>query len=493
MANAAKNVMLAESWNEDIDPTGWWISEKLDGVRAYWNGKHFFSRLGHMYHAPKWFTKDLPDVPLDGELWCGRGLFQKCVGIVKKHHNAPDSDWKFITYLIFDAPSHDGKYEERVAWLREHIQVEKESTYAAVVGIKKCQGKDHLTKLLDEIIEVGGEGLMLRKPGSSYENGRSSSLLKVKRFYDEEAKVIGYKKGDGRLAGMMGALECELTNGVKVTIGTGFNDAQRKNPPKKGTVITFKYQELSDAGHPRFPVFLRKREDLTWDEVVELAKTKTPFSCKAKPKRELKKQHTILFSTVPSRDQSTGKKVVTDDDLFDDDEEDVADKKKGKVGGKPVCKYGASCYQTNPTHLAKFHHPPAAKDDNAATSSKKTPCKWGALCYLTNKQHLEKYSHPPKNAAAPAAEEHKGKAKDEDEEPTDRADDDDLIVDEDPRLDSDEETVAISRKEWQSMQSLLKDMAAKVASLSGSGLKRSAEDRPSSPGASEPSSKKARN
>jgi len=65
---------------------------------------------------------------------------------------------------------------------------------------------------------LGGEGLMLRKPGSKYSNGRSSNLLKVKQFYDEEAKVTGYKKGEGRVSGMMGALECVLTNGVQVTV-----------------------------------------------------------------------------------------------------------------------------------------------------------------------------------------------------------------------------------------------------------------------------------
>lgn len=133
MASAAQNVLLAAKWDESIDPTGYWMSEKMDGVRAYWSGSTFYSRGGNVFHAPDWFTADLPKVPLDGELWCGRGLFQKCVGIVKtQKHEHPD--WKFVTYLIFDAPSQGGKFEERYKWLKETIDVTKETTYAAVVG-----------------------------------------------------------------------------------------------------------------------------------------------------------------------------------------------------------------------------------------------------------------------------------------------------------------------------------------------------------------------
>jgi hypothetical protein len=227
---------------------------------------------------------------------------------------------------------------------------------------------------------------------------------------------------------------------------------------------------------------------MTWDDVLKLSKTKTPFSCKPKPQRELKKQHTILFSTVPSRDNG-GKKVVTDDDVVDDDDDDDSPSSSSsssgaKVGGKLVCQYGTSCYQSNPSHLAKFHHPPVAKDKNEAPS-KKTPCKWGSSCYLTSKQHMAQYSHPAKggeDTTAPAAEgEQKSKPltgqKEEGEEDLDtphksgREEDDDLLdVVEDPHLDSDEEMVAISRKEWHSMQSMLQEMSAKLTEITGAPL-----------------------
>jgi len=388
MASAAMNVMLAQKYDDRVDPTGWFMSEKLDGVRAYWSGSKFFSRQGNQFIAPAWFTKDLPKEPLDGELWCGRGLFQKTLSIIKKTVNPErfEQDWKYVTYLVFDAPARSEagmKYEARVAWLEDNIKPQSESTYAAVVGVCKCTGKDHLNKMLKTVLMKGGEGIMLRQPGSLYEKTRSHTLLKVKFFHSEEAKVLRHEKGSGRCSNMMGKLYCQLPNGVEFKVGSGFSDAQRKNPPKIGSVIEFKYQELSDHGHPRFPVFLRSRGDLTWADVLAAAKAKAPFSSlKKRAIPLLQKQHSILFSTVPSRDQVTGKKVVTANDA-DDDAEDAAKagllltkgnaapgspsasppagKKRGAAAaaasGKPLCKFHPNCFRKNPVHLDMYDHP----------------------------------------------------------------------------------------------------------------------------------------
>lgn len=119
-------------------------------------------------------------------------------------------DWKYVTYLVFDAPSRNEGYEERVKWMNKTIKDEKQSTYAAVVGVLQCKGKDHLQTLLKQVLMKGGEGLMLRKPQSRYEHCRSWTLLKVKFFHDEEAKIVGSEKGSGRCAAMMGKLRCVL-------------------------------------------------------------------------------------------------------------------------------------------------------------------------------------------------------------------------------------------------------------------------------------------
>ena len=95
-------VLLAQTWDGNLNPRDWWLSEKLDGVRAYWDGKQFLSRLGNIYHAPDWFLKGLPATPLDGELFLGRKSFQKTIAVVRRQDKS--DAWKAIRYLIFDAP-----------------------------------------------------------------------------------------------------------------------------------------------------------------------------------------------------------------------------------------------------------------------------------------------------------------------------------------------------------------------------------------------------
>ena len=100
-------LLLAQSWDNAADLSGWWMSEKLDGVRAYWDGKQFLSRMGNLFHAPDWFIEGLPEVPLDGELWLGRRKFQRTVSIVRRQDK---SDlWKEIRYVVFDAPGRRGR------------------------------------------------------------------------------------------------------------------------------------------------------------------------------------------------------------------------------------------------------------------------------------------------------------------------------------------------------------------------------------------------
>ena len=252
----AAPVLLAESWDGVLDPKGWWISEKLDGVRAYWDGTKLLSRLGNMFHAPDWFIEGLPEHPLDGELFLARKSFQKTVAIVRRQDKS--DHWKQIKFLIFDAPGHGGTFEERMK------QIEKlaRHTYAEAHPHALCMGLEHLKEELARVEALGGEGVMLRQPKSMYVAGRSSTLLKVKSFKDDEAVVIGHQAGAGRHKGRLGALVVRLANGTEFSIGTGFSDKQREDPPPVGSVIVFRYQELSDGGVPRFPSFHGVREDV---------------------------------------------------------------------------------------------------------------------------------------------------------------------------------------------------------------------------------------
>lgn len=247
-------LLLAQTWDTAVDLTDWWMSEKLDGVRAYWDGEKFLSRQGNEYHAPDWFAEGLPNSPLDGELWIDRKAFQKTVSIVRRQDKS--DRWKAVRYLVFDAPDVSGTFEERIHYLRDCC-ASIENNFVEVHEHVRCSGTKHLTDELARVETLGGEGLMLRQPGSSYEMGRSSTLLKVKNFHDAEAEVIGHQAGKGKHKGRLGALLLRLPDGTEFSVGTGFKDNQRENPAPLGSLITFRYQELSDGGVPRFPSFVR--------------------------------------------------------------------------------------------------------------------------------------------------------------------------------------------------------------------------------------------
>ncbi|KAH6891588.1 hypothetical protein BKA70DRAFT_1119873 [Coprinopsis sp. MPI-PUGE-AT-0042] len=272
-------LLLANKWDLEtgVDPTGWWISEKLDGVRTYYDGKKFWSRLGNAFTPPQWFIDTLPtDVTLDGELFGGRQKFQDTVSIVKTI-NSPH--WKGITFEVFDIPSKASlAFEKRLEILEEFFgeSGSHKSDHVHIVEHEEARDKDHVLERLKEVEELGGEGLMLRKPGSTYEGTRSSTLLKVKTFYDAEALVTGYVPGKGRNVGVTGALKCKMASGKTFNVGTGLNDKQRKNPPKVGTIIVYRFQELTRDKVPRFPSYVGEAADKTEPKDADIPVTRIP-------------------------------------------------------------------------------------------------------------------------------------------------------------------------------------------------------------------------
>jgi DNA ligase-1 len=287
-------LLLAHRWETDIDITGWWLSEKLDGVRAYWDGKQFLSRLGNRFFPPPWFVEGLPDHPLDGELWGGRKLFQRTVGIVKRQDQSPL--WKDLLYVVFDAPAPDVLFEERIEQARR--AVDGRSQYVRVHEHQACKGLEHLREELARVESLGGEGLMARKPRSKYEVGRSTTLLKVKSFRDAEARVIAHAPGAGRHKGRLGALVVELADGTRFNIGTGFSDAEREDPPKVGSLVTFRFQELSNGGVPRFPSYVGVRIDARAPSTLAAPAAPAAKAAPARPGRrrfEMKDGETRYF------------------------------------------------------------------------------------------------------------------------------------------------------------------------------------------------------
>ena len=250
------NLLLLKSYNSDVNVTNWLMSEKLDGVRAYWDGKKLISRNGKEFATPKWFTKNFPPFEIDGELWTKRGNFEHIISIVNKQ-KAHDG-WREITYNIFEIPNQKGGLLKRLEvlniWLKKHL-----NNYIKIIPQIPCKGQMHLKKELKRVEALGAEGLVVRNPNALYINKRTSEALKVKSFQDDECVITGYTQGHGKFEGLVGALKCSWQGRI-LKIGSGLSDKERKNPPKIGTEITFKYNGLTKKGNPKFPVFLRVRK-----------------------------------------------------------------------------------------------------------------------------------------------------------------------------------------------------------------------------------------
>ncbi len=251
-------VVLAERYRDGIDPAGYWVSEKLDGVRALWDGERLRFRSGREIVAPDWFIAALPAHALDGELWMGRRSFERLSGIVRQQV-ADDHAWRAVRYMVFELPGAPGDFSARVARI-EAIVAATGVPWVQAVAQRRVASRGELQRWLDEVVAGGGEGLMLHRADAPWAPGRSAALLKLTPWLDAEARVVGHVPGRGRLQGMLGALEVEDAAGRRFRIGTGFTDEVRRAPPAPGTTITYRYRELTAKGQPRFPRYLRVRD-----------------------------------------------------------------------------------------------------------------------------------------------------------------------------------------------------------------------------------------
>ncbi len=252
---SASDLLLAKVYKEHIDPGDYWVSEKLDGVRAFWDGRRLISRNGYPFRAPRWFTRGFPEVPLDGELWMGRNTYEALSAAVRRREPV-EAEWRKIGFWVFDLPAARVNFTRRYEQLGS-IVAATASPYLSLVEQYRVADKQALMKKLDTVVRNGGEGLMLHRAGSLYRSGRSDDLLKLKPFQDAEAVVIAHNPGKGKYAGQMGSVLVETEVGKRFYIGSGFSDEQRRNPPPPGTVITYKYYGLTSNGIPRFASFLR--------------------------------------------------------------------------------------------------------------------------------------------------------------------------------------------------------------------------------------------
>ena len=264
-------VQLAHIYHDDLPVHDFLISEKYDGVRAIWKDGQLQTRHGNPIHAPEWFIRSLPNIWLDGELWSKRQDFEFISSTVSKIVPV-DEQWQQLTYMVFDAPNRTQTFQQRV---EKYTQLLNDISISYIKPVAQHRVEDNaaLSSLLEAYVKAGSEGVMLHRANAMFGSGRTNNVLKLKPYMDAEAVVIAHLPGKGKYTGMMGALRVQLKRksivlgsdmdierAVIFKIGTGFSDDERKNPPKIGDTITFKYHGLSKNKIPRFASFLRIRK-----------------------------------------------------------------------------------------------------------------------------------------------------------------------------------------------------------------------------------------
>jgi len=255
----ARPLMLANVYRPDVPLADYWVSEKYDGVRGYWDGQQLWTRHGHRIHTPAWFTAGWPTQPLDGELWAGRDRFTTASSTAAK--DTPDDDaWRQMHYMVFDLPAHPGTFDERLPALARELSQHALPWLQAVVQ-RKLADDIALQALLRDTVRAGGEGLVLHRGASAYRGERNDDLLKLKEQLDAEATVVGHVPGKGKYEGMLGALLVQTPEGVRFKLGSGLRDADRLSAPALGSQVTYRYLGMHPNGAPRFASFVRVRVD----------------------------------------------------------------------------------------------------------------------------------------------------------------------------------------------------------------------------------------
>lgn len=255
--SSAPALLLATDAPADVDPSGYLVSEKFDGVRAFWDGHQLRLRGGTPVATPVWFGAGLPAMALDGELWLGRGRFDAVSGLVRSGRvDAPA--WRAVRYLVFELPAAPGSFAQRAQHLQKLSAASPPGPWEAIAQ-STLRDRAALRSRLAQVVDAGGEGLMLHRADAPYVTGRSGVLLKLKPLQDAEAVVLALLPGRGRHQGRLGALLVRSEGGVIFRLGTGFSDALRDAPPPVGAVLTYTHRGHTQNGLPRFASFLRLR------------------------------------------------------------------------------------------------------------------------------------------------------------------------------------------------------------------------------------------
>lgn len=255
-----------------------WVQPKLDGVRMLARKQDgsviMWSRKGKVIDIPDKINQQLCDMLsegqcVDGELYVHGWTFQRIISAVKKKRDDTD----LLEYHIYDSPHESLSFEERLPQFG--VQGARFPTYCqswTIIGknikIVKTYDIEHQEEfdVFEKMfVQQGYEGMMARNQNSTYKyKHRSYDLQKVKRFVDDEFKIIGGEDGSGREAGLI-VFRCVTSNGLEFSVRPRGSHEERSEAFKNlnsylGKMLTVRYQELTDDGKPRFPVGIAVRD-----------------------------------------------------------------------------------------------------------------------------------------------------------------------------------------------------------------------------------------
>jgi hypothetical protein len=233
-----KHLMHGLDFKEDDpkveNPMGWFMTEKYDGIRAYWDGKQFWSRGGNFINVPESFKAGLPIYHLDGEFWGGYEENAVMTHLLKLScgKRKIEIDWDKVKFCVFDAPQEEATYDKRHLFLQKNFS-QYNNKHILLIPMKECKGLIHLKESLEEIINKGGEGMMIYRPDTIYQPGRSRNVLKIKKYFDAEVKFLQVDEENS-------ALVCEQAGGHKISVKC--KRIYCFEPPEQGAIIPVLHQ-----------------------------------------------------------------------------------------------------------------------------------------------------------------------------------------------------------------------------------------------------------
>ena len=243
-----------------IKPQDYYVSEKYDGVRAYWDGSKLYTKNHKVIAVPPLITKNWPKSCLDGELWLGKNQLANTVSIVNKTTNSNVKQWQKIKFMVFDQPCSDKTFADRYNLLKQQfVNIKADNLF--LIKQQEFSNIKEIDLFYNNLLKNKAEGIILHKKNSFLAKFDRHDLYKIKPFTEGSAVVLKVINGSKSFAEIMGSLLVkDQKTGMKFKIGIGFTKKERINPPPLNSVIIYKHQGYTKNKKPRLPVFVARKK-----------------------------------------------------------------------------------------------------------------------------------------------------------------------------------------------------------------------------------------